>query len=199
MLGLTADMAKFKKIKLISIICFVSVLLNVSVFAQDNYQQIYDSLQKADFEYMFGLDPYQKDEYKKSMRAPYPLFRTGVTMIFKDMKISPVYYLLTPRSKNGKNYVLFKTNGKVQYIIPVYKKEVVPPDFYKKYVPAQKLTLWQKTCKKARNAAGRIAPNKTQQKPAPKSYIDVNEIGGSFWEVVLYFGNSKYHMIFLKE
>ena len=85
----------------------------------------------------------------------------------------------------------------VQHIIPVYKKELVDPMFYKMYVPERKLTLWQSICKKSSDTVGKIF-KKTQRMPAPKSYIDVNELGSDYWQIVLYYGESKYCMIFMR-
>ncbi len=57
---------------------------------------------------MFGIDPYQAEDYTKYMYSPYPLFRVGVPFIFKNTEIKPGYYILTPRKKDGKTFVLFK-------------------------------------------------------------------------------------------
>ena len=69
--------------------------------------------------------------------------------------------------------------------------------FYKMYVPERKLTLWQSICKKSSDTVGKIF-KKTQRMPAPKSYIDVNELGSDYWQIVLYYGESKYCMIFMR-
>ena len=203
-----ANFIGFRKIFLIAVL-FCSVMffasINYSVAEEtviqsenSKYAKIYEELPEADFSYIFNLDPYQTEEYKKYMYAPYPLFRTAIRFVFKNTVIEPGYYLLTPREKDGKWYVLFKTNGKVQYIIPVYEKGLVEPAFYKRYVPERKLTLWQNICQKTTNAVGRIFPKQTQRKPAPKSYIDVNELGTDYWQIILYYGESKYYMIFMR-
>ena len=105
----------------------LSLFFNAAVFADGNivrpdltnYNEIYDNLEEADFDYIFGIDPYQAEDYKVYMRSPYPLFRSGVNLIFKSKTIPPGYYLLTPREKNGKTYVLFKENGRVSFVIPL--------------------------------------------------------------------------------
>lgn len=165
---------------------------------KSKYQEIYDNLAPCDFSYVFNLDPYQSEDYTKYMYAPYPLFRTAIRFVFKDTVIEPGYYLLTPREKNGKDYVLFKTNGRVKYIIPVYEKDLVEPLFYEQYVPERKLTWWQGVCKKTRDTVGRLFPKSTQRMPPPKSYIDVNELDGDFMQIVLYYGATKYYMIFMR-
>lgn len=178
--------------------CFVFANENIVRPEGKNYREIYEKLEPANFEYIFNIDPFQTEEYTKYMYAPYPLFRTAVPFTFKDTVIPPGYYLLTPREKDGKWYVLFKTNGRVKYIIPVYEKDIVDPTFYKKYVPEKKLSLWGKICKKTSNTVGRMFKKQTQRTPAPKSYIDVNELGTEFWQVVLYWGTSKYYLIFMR-
>ncbi len=203
-----ANFKKFKKIFLFAVLLCSVVLfasLNCSI-AQENkangenakYAKIYEELSEPDFSYIFNLDPYQTEEYTKYMYAPYPLFRTAIRFVFKNTVIEPGYYLLTPREKDGKWYVLFKTNGKVKYIIPVYEKQLVEPMFYEKYVPERKLTFWQGICKKTRDTMGKFFPKQTQRMPPPKSYIDVNELGTDYWQVVLYYGASKYYMIFMR-
>ena len=89
-----------------------------------NYDEIYEKLQEADFDYIFGIDPHQTDDYTKYMYSPYPLFRTGVDMYFKTKKIPQGYYLLTPREKNGQTYILFKENLKGKYSDEELKKIV---------------------------------------------------------------------------
>ena len=75
---------------MIRILLIVLSFLVVSVYADVNtqskdYASIYDSLEEADFEYIFGLDSKQPDEYKKYMYSPYPLFRSGVYIVFKSI------------------------------------------------------------------------------------------------------------------
>ena len=183
---------------LITAFMILGFLISKPAFADEDFQKIYDELENPNFEYIFGIDPFQSEDYTKYMFSPYPLFRSGTTFIFKDIKIPPGYYLLTPREKDGKWYVLFKTNGKVQHIVPVYEKDLVDPMFYKRYVPERKLTFWQNICQKTRNTMGRLFKKQTQRTPPPKSYIDVNEIGTDFWQVILYYGATKYYMIFMR-
>lgn len=162
------------------------------------FEQIYSELQPADFEYIFSLDPFQAEEYTKYMVAPYPLLRTGVDFFFKGTQIPAGYYLLTPREKNGVKYVLFKQEGKVKYIIPTYKTELVDPLFYQKHVPTPKKTTREKIGGFMDKFASKVSRNSKRTAP-PKSYIDVNEIGREFWEVVLYYGNEKYFLLFRQQ
>ncbi len=171
-------------------------LFNLS-YAADDYQAIYDNLAVPDFEYIFGIDPHQTEDYSKYLTSPYPLFRLGVDLRLKDIIIQRGYYLLTPREKNGSPYVLFKQGGKVVYTVPVYKKQLVDPTFYKQHVPMPKETAWQKFCKKSSNLVGRVSKD-SKRKPLPQAYIEMDEIGQNFWEVILYYDIYEYHLLFKK-
>lgn len=186
---------------LIFLMCFIlhssmgAGFCNEVPVKSENFKTIYDSLIPADFEYIFSLDPYQSEDYQKYIASPYPLLRTGVDFYFKGAKIPAGYYLLTPREKNGTYYVLFKQEGKVKYIIPTYKKELVDPIFYNKYIPIAKKTAWQKACDAGNSFVAMVSKQSKKTIP-PKVYIDVNQVGGEFWQVILYYGNDKYFMVF---
>lgn len=193
---------KFKKL---FILFFALLMLSIASFAAQHakqatmldYDTIYDGLEEADFDYIFGLDPYQSEEYKKYMYSPYPLFRSGVTIVFKSKVIPPGYYLLTPREKEGKTWVLFKDNGRVLYTIPVYHQENIDESFYKDKLPHQKLTWYQTTAKKSMEAVGKVFGKKNQRTPIPKAYIEFND-RGEYWDMILYYGLKKYYLLFKK-
>ena len=155
-------------------------------------------LEEPDFEYIFGLDPYQADEYTKYMYTPYPLFRTGVNLIFKSKTIPPGYYLLTPREKNGKTWILFKENGKVSYVIPIYKEEAVPEEFYEDKIPHPTPNLYEKIRNKTMDFIGTKWGHKNQRTPIPKAYIEFNDMG-MYWDMILYYGDKKYYLLFKKD
>lgn len=186
---------------LILLICLffsVFVLLNQKASAQDDFDTIYENLEEAPFEYIFGIDPYQSDEYTKYIYSPYPLFRSGVNLIFKSKKIPPGYYLLTPREKEGKTYILFKENGKISYVIPVYKTQNVYEGFYEDKIPQAQLTLTQKSRNKFMDFIGKKWGKTNKRTPIPKAYIEFND-AGIYWDMILYYGDKKYYLIFKKE
>ncbi|MBQ9149981.1 hypothetical protein IJX73_03520 [bacterium] len=195
------------KIKITSFILLFSLFMNMLFVCANenipktktsNYDEIYAQLEEADFDYIFGLDPYQPDEYTKYMYSPYPLFRSGVNIIFKSKKIPPGYYLLTPREKNGKTYVLFKENGKVSYVIPVYNEDVVYEGFYEEKFPQQKPTKTEKIRKKTMEFIGTKWGKKNQRTPVPQAYIEFND-EGMYWDMILYYGMKKYYLLFKKD
>ncbi|GBF23501.1 hypothetical protein tpqmel_0905, partial [Candidatus Gastranaerophilus sp. (ex Termes propinquus)] len=131
-----------KRVLLIFIVALLA--LHSAAFAREDYEKIYEELQNANFEYVFGIDPWQSEDYTKYIFSPYPLLRTSVYFRLKEILIPPGYYLLTPREREGKDWVLFKESGRVRFIVPVFKTELVEPLFYEKHVPTPKKTKGQK-------------------------------------------------------
>ncbi len=185
-------------LKILTIFVFGVFILQTPAFSneRETFDEIYENLMPADFEYMFGIDPYQAEDYTKYMYSPYPLFRVGVPFIFKNIEIKPGYYILTPRKKGGRTFVLFKEQGRVKYLIPVYDVDIVDPLFYDQYIPERKKGFWEKAGQKTSNFFGRLFPKKTQRMPAPKAYIEVNDIDREYFQVILFYGAQKYYMIF---
>ena len=189
-------MKNILKILILFLLFAFGTSLQTFASEKETYDEIYERLAPADFEYIFGIDPYQAEDYTKYMYSPYPLFRVGVPFIFKDIKIEPGYYILTPRKKNGKTYVLFKEQGRVKYLIPVYEIYLVDPLFYDQYIPEKRKGFWEKAGEKTSNFFGRLFPQKTQRMPAPKAYIEVNDIDREYFQVILFYGTQKYYMLF---
>ena len=115
---------------------------------------------------------------------------------FKNKAIPAGYYILTPRVIKNRDYVFFKEAGKVSYIIPVVKKELVPVDFYHNNLPTPKLTKWQSFCKKTRETFYKIFRNSSKKAPAPQSYVVTENVEGNLYLIVLYYGETKYYMVF---
>lgn len=178
--------------------CFCFANENVVTTEIKEYDRIYSELEEADFEYIFGIDPKQTDEYTVYMYSPYPLFRSGVNLIFKTKTIPPGYYLLTPREKDGKTYILFKENGKVVYMVPIYKEDTVPEMFYEELFPHPKPNAYERARNKTMDFIGTKWGKKNQRTPVPKSYIEFED-KGVYWDMVLYYGSKKYYLLFKKD
>ena len=168
------------------------------VYADTDFQKIYDELSEADFEYIFGIDPYQAEEYTKYMFSPYPLLRVGVNFIFKETVIPPGFYLLTPRKHQGQTYILFKEEGRVKYMVPCYKVDLTTTKTYDQYIPKPK-SKWKRVKGGFADKVGAIFPKKTQRKPIPKTYMEINDIDGEFYQVILYYDTGKYYLIFKQD
>ena len=184
---------------LITAFMILGFLISKPAFADEDFQKIYDELENPNFEYIFGIDPFQSEDYTKYMFSPYPLFRSGTTFIFKDIKIPPGYYLLTPRKHEGKTYVLFKEQGRVKYMIPTYNVDITTEEFYDEYIPKPKASAWKKFKTAIADTVGTMFPKKTQRKPIPNSYMEINDIDGEFWQIILYYGTGKYYLIFKQD
>ncbi len=162
--------------------------------ATKNYSQIYNSLEPADFSYLHNIDPDQYYDMKDTTWSTYPLLRLTSQIYFKSLAIEPGYYLLTPREHNGKWYMLFKQNGLVVHIIPVYDRDYTPEKFYNEHIPKPKLTPSQKVHMKFLSAVGKV--NSSKRKEPVKSYLEVNDLDNYFVSVIIYYGNHKYSTIF---
>ncbi len=189
-------------IQLIKFLLFLLLIIfllpvNQKALSQE-LDEIYEKLEEAPFEYIFGLDPYQADEYTKYIYSPYPLFRSGVNLVFKSKVIPPGYYLLTPREKDGKTYILFKENGRVKFAIPVYKTAAVYEGFYEDKLPQEEMSFAKKSGNKFMNFIGTKWGHRNKRTPAPKAYIEFND-SGIFWDMVLYYGDKKYYLVFKKD
>ena len=159
-----------------------------------NYPEIYKNLQPAKHSYLHGIDPEQYYEMKDSTWAPYPLLRLNSYIYFKDRAIEPGYYLLTPREHKGEWYLLFKQNGKVAHIIPVFERGITPEGFYEKHLSKPKLNGAQKIHMGILNAIGKIKSSK--RKEPIKSYMEINDLENHFVSIIIYYGNHKYSTIF---
>lgn len=166
------------------------------VFASTDYASLYEQAKTPDFELVFNIDPYQNEDYQKYAYAPYPLFRLSSDVYFKKQTIPAGYYILTPREMKGQEYIFFKEAGKVKYIIPVVKKELVPIDFYHNNLPTPKYTKWQSFCKNTREKFYTVFRNSSKKAPAPKSYVVTENIEGNMYLIILYYGDHKYYMVF---
>ncbi len=181
--------------KFILILSLILFGTNISFASETDYRQIYIDLQVPTFSYVHGIDPGQYFDMKNSAYSPYPLFRLTSPIFFKTIAISPGYYELTPVSYKGDPYLLFKEIGLVKYIIPVYKKEIVPEGFYASHIPQPRLTPVQKMSKKFYGFIGTHFAH-SQRKEATKTYLEVNDLDNKFVSLVIYYGDYRYYTIF---
>ena len=98
-------------------------------------EQMYRDMPVPEFRYVHNIDPGEYQDTRNTTWSPYPLFRLTAPLFFKSVAIQPGYYLLTPREHEGAWYMLFKEAGRIKYIVPCYKREMVPYNFYKNNLP----------------------------------------------------------------
>ena len=168
--------------------------------AEDEYtedidvEQMYRDMPVPDFKYVHNIDPGEYQDTMHSTWSPYPLFRLTAPLFFKSVAIEPGYYLLTPREHNGAWYMLFKEAGKVKYIVPCYKKEMVPMDFYKNNLPQIKLTKAQLIREKALNFVGKHVKS-SKRDPIPDTYLEATDLDNNFISIIVYWGNYRYYFV----
>lgn len=182
--------------KFLTLIGIVFVLSAQNAFADTDYATLYKNANVADFELVHGIDPYQNEDYQKYAWSPFPLFRLSSDIYFKNQTIPAGYYDIAPRTLNEKDYMFFKEAGKVKYIIPVVKKELVPIDFYHNNLPVPKYTKFQKFCKSTSDGFYKLFKNSSKKAPPPKSYIVSENIEGNLYLIVIYYGDTKYYTVF---
>ena len=162
--------------------------------ATKNYSEIYKNLEPATHSYQHGIDPDEFYDVKDAAWSVYPLLRLNASIFFKNTTIEPGYYLLTPREHKGKWYILFKQNGKVVHIIPVFERDYTPEKFYDEHIPKPKLTTAQKVHMGVLNAIGKVSSSK--RKEPVKSYLEVNDLDNYYISIIIYYGGHKYSTIF---
>ena len=178
-----------------NLLIVLSILLFSSpVFAQIDYDVLYDHAEHFPSKLYNNIDPFQDEDTIKYTWSPYPLFRTSTDLHFKDITIPVGYYLLTPRNLGGKDYIFFKENGRVSYIIPVAKKEKTPINFYEANTPQIKKTKWQKFTAKIKKKFYDTAKDSGRSTP-PNSMVNVT-VEVKYIIINFYYGENKYVLLF---
>ena len=162
---------------------------------QTDYEQIYRDLPVPTHSYVHGIDPGEPYDIKNTTWSPYPLLRLTSPIFFKSIMIEPGYYLLTPREHDGKWYMLFKEQGTIKYIVPIYERGITPMNFYKENLPEPKLTFTQRVHINTLNFVGKRI-KKSKRKPAPQIYLVMFDLDNNFVSMIVYWGEHKYYMIF---
>ena len=177
------------------LILLLIILGNISFCEEIDYRQIYMDMQVPTFSYIHGIDPGQYYDNENAAYSVYPLFRLSSPLYFKTVTIMPGYYDLTPVTHKGNDYLLFKDCGLIKYTIPVYKKEMVPEDFYETHLPKPKLTRTQRMSLAFNRYLGKHFKN-SQRKPPVQSYLEVTDLDNKFVSIVVYFGPYRYYTLF---
>ena len=165
------------------------------VYSSDlDLDTLYESAEPFSSKLYNDIDPYQDEDTIRYAWSPYPLFRTSAELYFKNIKIEPGYYLLTPRTLKEKDYVLFKQNGKVEHIIPVVKKEATPLNFYNANTPQIKKTKWQKFTQAIRKKFYFTSKDSGRSTP-PSSLINI-DVETKYIIMNFYYGENKYIVLF---
>lgn len=182
--------------KFLFLIFLILLFSQTASFAETDWETLYNDTQPFESKLMHNIDPFQDEDTVKYSYTPYPLLRISTYLYYKSFTIDPGYYQLTPRKMNGKYYVFFKTNGKVKFIIPVAKREIVPAAFYKKYMPDPKLTMGQTIAKNWKHFWSRIFKGSGKQ-PPPASFVELENLD-TFYVLKLYYKDHCYFTVYKK-
>ena len=174
---------------------FLMMFALSTVAKEVDYEQIYRDLPVPTHKYVHDMDPGEFYDIKDTSWSPYPLFRLTGPLFFKTITIELGYYLLTPREHEGQWYMLFKIQGKIKYIIPVYERDITPEFFYDENLPKPQLTWSQSVHIKFLDFVGKHFQN-SKRKPAPQTYLEATDLDNNFLSLVVYWGAHRYYMIF---
>jgi hypothetical protein len=92
-----------------------------------NYDLIYKETPILDFMYEDKIDQEEDGDYNRYNVSPYTLIRITDTLRCKKLVLSPGYYLVKPEKKDGYEFLIFKQNGKVIGVVPIYQKNIINP------------------------------------------------------------------------
>jgi len=168
------------------------------------YDKIFNNLPIIDVSYENNQDPLEDAEYNiYFIKSPYPLVRLSSVLSIRNKKIPPGYYLLTPRTQNGLSFVLFKENGKIFAMVPVYEKQKIDP--LKVYPPPPpppkpKHPILGFPVRAVKAVSGKIFDKtigKHEKPPVPPKYMLKTETvdGGKYFLMDLYFEDNLYRML----
>lgn len=111
-----------------------------------DFDLIYESQREVKFEYWNNEDPFEKLDVQGYHASPYPLLRLSEPLKIKNLRIDSGYYLLTPRSEERLDFVMFKQKGQIVAFVPVFeKKKIDRKKVYKNFEPPKpKVSLKKK-------------------------------------------------------
>lgn len=181
--------------KKVFLLLFLIIFGNIALAEQIDYKQIYLDMPVPTFSYVHGIDPGQYYDNKDAAYTIYPLFRLSSPLYFKTITIIPGYYDLTPVLYKNNNYLLFKEAGVVKYIVPIYRKEMVPEDFYATHLPKPKYTRTQRMSLAFNRFLGKHFKS-SQRKPPVQSYLEVTDLDNKFVSIIVYYGPYRYYTLF---
>jgi len=179
-------------------ILLMTVLFSSRAYAAEytDFDRAYANLPVFDFFYEDNQDPDENQDYADYLGSPYPLVRISVPLECKKTKIIPGYYLITIRNRSGIDFAMFKQNGKIAGLVPVYEKQAINPETYYPKPTAPK----SKTKKFFGGIKNTLAkPFKPHMKPPPPARYDVKTkiIGkGVYFELDYYREEYLYKMLF---
>ncbi len=181
---------------------------NLSCMAESsriNYDLLYKDTPVLDFMYEDGIDQAQDSDYNRYVISPYTLIRITDTLRNKKVLLKPGYYLVKPAKCDGYEFLLFKQNGRVAGIIPVYQKVLIIPELVYKEPIKPKVPLYKaipekifiEIPKKIITLPFKKSFEQRKVLVPPKSALESKVVGnGNYLEIWLYVDKYLYKVLF---
>ena len=168
-----------------------------------NYDLIYEDMPILDFMFETNRDPQESADYQGYFISPYVLTRLPVKLRNKKTVLSKGYYLIKPEKKDGYNFVIFKQNGIIMGIIPIYKTYRTNPAVIFPPTPKPRYKWYVKPFVVVRDVIKwpfkKLFKHKKPLMP-PRAKADFKLVGnGEYYDMGLYIENHLYKMLFKLE
>lgn len=187
-----------KKILLI-LIAFIIFAGKVAAQTVD-YDAIYNNLPIIDLVYEQNEDPDEQADTLQFFQSPYPLIRTVFPLSCKKIKLKLGYYLLTPRTRDGFDFVMFKQNGKIVGLVPVFEKRPLTEEEKLRLFPPPpkpKTTIWSLPWRGFKAGMKKMFGRYEKPPEMPKYVLDANIVGnGRYFEMYFYSEQYFFKMLF---
>jgi hypothetical protein len=190
--------------KFTHILVLLVFLANIhAAVAKEDYDRIYKNQPVLDYIYETGVDAEEMEDYEGYFISPYVLVRLPMKLYCQKVELEPGYYLVKPENKYGHNFAVFKQNGKVMGVVPVYKKYRVNPDaiFPAPQKPNHKWYVkpFAATWHAVNYSLGKIfKQRKVSAPPRAKIQYEISE-DNKYFDLGLFVESSLYKMLFRLE
>jgi len=155
-----------------------------------DYDEIYNNIPTIDIYYDQNEDPDEQTDYMQYFNSPYPLIRTAFPLSCKSIKFKQGYYLLTPKSKDGFNFMMFKQTGKIIGLVPVYEKRLMTPEERQRIFPPppkKKHSVWSLPWRGFKFTVKKMFGNYKKPPELPRVALDADIVGGGkYFEIIFY-------------
>ena len=179
-------MKKFLFLTLLSLILVLYVGIKSANAQPADYDQIYNNLPVVDFHYDHNEDPDELMDYSQFVVSPYPLVRISDSLVSKTIKLKPGYYLLSPKSREGYDFIMFKQKGRIVGMIPVFDKQIVDPKLIFPTPPKPKVGFWKGMVNGVKAGFHRLFGKYENPPKMPRCKLSTNYVnGGKYLEFTL--------------
>lgn len=183
-------------------ILFIFILFSTNISKAEinerkDYEKTYNSLPALDLYFDSREDVQEIFDCQDYYQSPYPLFRTSLTLKYKDLTFKPGYYLLTPRNYSNYEFVMFKVKGKIVGFVPVYEKTRINFKEVYKEPPKPKDALYKRPFVAMKKGFKKVFKRYLKPPEPYKHKIETKVTDdGKYFLVWLYVKDNLYKMVF---